>query len=77
MLHRDLGGTALLGEFIAVALHVTILSAREAGTTLWERAARLTFGTILLHGAARLRAIVVISAERTVASDGSWVAALP
>ena len=76
MLDRDFGSAALLGELVAVAGHVAILSAGEACAALRQRAARLTFRAGVLSIAAQT-ALFVVGAEGAVATDGSGSVAVP
>lgn len=73
VLDSDLGGAASLGQFIAVAVGVAVLAARESGAALREWTARLTLRSAL----AGLRAVFKIGAERSVATDGAWSLAIP
>lgn len=63
VLNRDFGSAALLGELVAVARHVSVLSvAREASATLGERAARLALRAGML-GVTALATFFVVGAE--------------
>jgi len=76
VLDRDFGSAALLGELVAVAGHVAVLSARETCTALGKRTARLAFRTGVLSIAAQT-ALLVVGAERAVATNGSRSVAVP
>jgi hypothetical protein len=73
VLDSDLGGTATLGQLVAVAVGVAILAAWESGASLRKWSAWLTFRSTL----AGLRAVVIVCAERSVAANRAWSLAIP
>lgn len=76
VLNRDFRSAALLGELIAVAGHVAVLSAREACATLGKWATRLTFRAGVLSIAAQT-ALLVVGAEGAVAANRSGSVTVP
>lgn len=72
VLHSDLNSTGLLGHFVAAAVHVAILTAREAIASLWKWATRLSLRTALLLIAV-LAAVFIVRAEGAVRTDWAWV----
>jgi hypothetical protein len=77
VLNRDFRGAALLGEFIAVAGHVAVLSgAREACTTLGQGSTRLAFGSRVL-GVAAQATLLIVGAEGAVAANRGGSVAVP
>ena len=76
MLDRDFGSATLLGELVAVAGHVAVLSAREACATLGKGTTGLAFRAGVLSIAAQT-ALLVVGAKGTVAANRSGSVTVP